>query len=182
MRSGIKALFFLTVLLTIFFQSGRFFFNEACNAQQDRKFLVRQRLKKVLLDVEMSLEKDGDKLASNSSKERFDLDPTNPIILSGELNDKEGAGIKYSVLFHEDAERVELGYSGHLAISGHVEKKLLKGIGDKAAEVTYDNGNKMIVFKRGNYVVSLVFPPTAFSLSTELVNKWITAIDKHGKL
>lgn len=179
MKRSIKTLFFLVTLSVTFFESDRLFFNGTCNAQQDRRFLVKQRLKKVLLDVEMALEKEGDKLASNLSKERFDLDPINPIILSGELNDKGGATIKYSVFFHEDASMVELGYSGHLAISGHVYKKLLKGIGDKAAEVTYENGNKMIVFKRGNYVVSLVFPSALFSLSTDLADKFIKAIDKH---
>jgi hypothetical protein len=181
MKNVMRALLSLAVLLACVFQSDWFLFNEICNAQQDRTFLARQRLKKTILDVEIALEKGGGKLASNSSKEKYDLEPKreSPMTLSGELRNKEGVAVTYYVSFHEDANRVELVYSSYQAISGYSKTKILTGIGDKAAEITFGNGNKNIIFKRGNYVVVLGFPPTSFSHSTELVNHFIKAIDKH---
>jgi hypothetical protein len=181
MRKTIKLLFFLFTLATICFQNDWLSVGTACGAQQDRKFLAKQRLRRILLDVEIELEKNGNKLAANSSKEKVNLDPTNPITLSGEFNDKDGVTVGYIVFFHEDVNMVDRGYLGFTTPSSADSIKSLKGIGDKATEIILSNGNQIIVFKRGSYVVSLAFPSKISPLSIELANKWITAIDKHGK-
>jgi hypothetical protein len=142
---------------------------------------VKKQFKKIVASVNDSTKQQGEKLIPRHGSVKFDLDEVNTVAIRGEFSDKAGATIEYTVLFYEKAEGVDNNYLTAIAYSTPMHMKEVKNLGDKATEITFPDGKKRIVFKKGHYVVSLGFPPSAFALSDELVGNFSKGIDNAEK-
>jgi hypothetical protein len=182
MKKILEKIFYLVWFFVIcFIAVGEGQNSNATGLTQDRLTVVKKQFKKIIASVDDSNRQQGEKLTLKQKTPKLDLDEVHPVSVRGQFSDKKGGMVEYFVVFHEEAEKVDDLYLGSITYAIPTGRKEIKSLGDKATEISFPDGTKRIVFKKGRYVVSLGFPPSSFALSGELAGNFISAIENAEK-